>query len=500
MAGVNPRRHRSGWWVAALVGGCAALLAVIRACPYAGGWNDGSRLATVEALVDAHTLAIDHSIFVEVPLPPHPVPYPAGEPVLLHHGTLDKLFIGGHYYSDKSPVPAVLLAGFYQLWQWTTGWTARMHPDHFCRAMTLASSGLAYVLAVLGMFVLGGRLRLVVPLRLLLAASFGLATVALPYADHVNNHILLLGVTTWLTVGVHLLGEESRRGKVNLVRLGLLGALAGVGYTIDLGVGPVLLGCTLILVAACCRRFRAVAVFAGAALPWLALHHALNYAVGGTWVPANAVADSFRWPGSPFSPRNLTGGWAHAGAGTFLLYAASMLFGKRGFFGHNLPLFLLLPALGPLLRLRARRPEVWWALGCCGGAWLLYAATSNNSSGQCLSIRWFVPLLGPAYLLLGLALRLRSGLRIAFVLLSAWGGLLMLLMREGSWGKHMVPGFWVIQAAALASCACLARFRRGADRRPPARLTCSHPSYFLFRDGRCDRARSVPPAAFPGNR
>ena len=35
--------------------------------PYAGSWNDGSRLATVESLVDRHTWAIDDSIFVAVP-------------------------------------------------------------------------------------------------------------------------------------------------------------------------------------------------------------------------------------------------------------------------------------------------------------------------------------------------------------------------------------------------------------------------------------------------
>jgi hypothetical protein len=466
MAGASGRENRSAGLIGALIAAAAALLAGFTARPFAGGWNDGSRLAAVESLIDAHTLAIDHSVFVQVPGPPQPAPYPAAEPVLLRHGTLDKLFISGRYYSDKSPVPAVLLAGIYEVLEWATGWTARTHPDHFCRAMTLASSGLAYVLGVLGVYVLGGRLRLAPSLRILLAASFGLATVALPYTAHVNNHILLLGVTTWLTVSAHSLAEESRRGRVGPERLVILGFLAGLGYTIDLGVGPMLLACTLLFVVACCRRITPAAIVIAAALPWPALHHALNFAVGGTWGPANAVADYFRWPGSPFSARNLTGGWAHAGPESFLLYAASMLFGKRGFFGHNLPLFLLLPALAPLLRLRRRRPEVWWALGCCAGAWLLYAATSNNSSGQCLSIRWFVPLLAPAYLLLGLTLRLRPRFRIAFVLLSAWGGILVLLMREGPWTKHVVPGFWLLQAAALLSWVFLTRFRPAGS--PPS--------------------------------
>src|SRR5262245_39218547 len=84
----------------------ALLIAAGSALGYAGGWNDGSRLATVESLVDFHTLAIDDSIFVRPLLDQveDASPYPAHEP-LLENGTKDKLFIDGHFYSDKSPVP-----------------------------------------------------------------------------------------------------------------------------------------------------------------------------------------------------------------------------------------------------------------------------------------------------------------------------------------------------------------------------------------------------------
>ncbi len=40
-------------------------VALVSARPYAGGWNDGSRLALVESLVDFRTLSIDRSIFVD---------------------------------------------------------------------------------------------------------------------------------------------------------------------------------------------------------------------------------------------------------------------------------------------------------------------------------------------------------------------------------------------------------------------------------------------------
>ncbi len=60
-----------GWVVLA----AAVVVAAVSAHPYAGGWNDGSRLATVESLVDRHTWAIDDSIFVNPSaVPPAPRP------------------------------------------------------------------------------------------------------------------------------------------------------------------------------------------------------------------------------------------------------------------------------------------------------------------------------------------------------------------------------------------------------------------------------------------
>jgi len=90
---------------------------------------------------------------------------------------------------------------------------------------------------------------------------------------------------------------------------------------------------------------------------------------------------------------------------------------------------------------------------------LAYALTSNNYSGLCCSIRWFVPLLAPAYYVLALVLRDRPGYRRHFLILSVWGAVLGALMwRHGPWIKHMVPLFWPIQGAALLCC-MLARKR-----------------------------------------
>jgi hypothetical protein len=436
-------------WVGIGVVAAAAVLAAITARPHAGAWNDGSRLATVEALVDHHTLAIDTSIFVRVP-DGTPSPYPPDDTLLQRFGTLDKLYIGGHYYSDKSPLPALLLAGVYEVWQAATGLTARQRPDLFCLVMTLASSGLAYVVAVVCVYRLGGAVGLGGAARLGLTASFALCTVALPYAAHVNNHALLLGVTAALLLGFVRLAAAVATGRMPWGRLAALGALTGFGYTIDLGFGPVLVACAAALVAFRCRRWAAIGPFALAALPWLLLHHAVNYATGGTLVPANAVPAYFDWPGCPFSPANMTGGWKHETVGHFLLYAAELLGGKQGFLGHNLPLFLLLPGLWYLLRRTPDLPEVLFAVCLCGGVWLMYAVNSNNSSGKCLSIRWFVPLLAPTYYLLALLLKRSSQTLRDLFILSAGGALLSALgWWYGPWVQHMVPGFWPVQAVVL---------------------------------------------------
>jgi hypothetical protein len=208
-----------------------------------------------------------------------------------------------------------------------------------------------------------------------------------------------------------------------------------------------------------------VAAFGLAALPWLALHHAVNYATGGTFQPANAVPDYFLWPGCPFDPHNMTGVWNHT-VGHFLAYAADLLVGQRGFLNHNLPLLLALPAIVVLLARRTKElPEILFVGFWCGGTWLAYAVTSTNHSGLCCSIRWLVPLLAPAYFALAVFLRQHPAWRRDFVLLSAWGALFAGMMwLEGPWRpwmKQRLVYYWLLQAVALASWAgyCLRQRR-----------------------------------------
>src|SRR6202041_934041 len=106
--------------------------------------------------------------------PQRPNPYDPSDPGLDLFGTQDRMLIGGHFYSDKSPTPALLMAAGYQVWTWLTGATAAGQPESFSRAANLASAGSSYVICVVCLFVLCRRIGLAAGTRWLLVASFGL--------------------------------------------------------------------------------------------------------------------------------------------------------------------------------------------------------------------------------------------------------------------------------------------------------------------------------------
>ena len=405
------------------------VVAVGSAMPYAGGWNDGSRLATAECVGERGTFVIDESIFVKVPAD-NP-PYPEHAPWLRKDGTADKLFIDGHFYSDKPPVLGLLMGGVYRAWLFVGGPTAAERPDLFCWFLTVFTSGVAYVVAVWCVFRLGVVVGLSGRTLTLFTPAFGVCTIAPTYAQHVNGHVVQLAVAAALCLA--LAGGR---------RFALAGFLAGFGYTLDLGIGPGLLACTL----AYCWHVGGLRMFLLALLcaaPWVGLHHALNYAIGGTVGPANAVPQYLMWPGSPFTEANMTGGLKHDAAG-FLLYGADMLFGKKGFLLHNLPLWLVPGSAVLLAWHRPRlRPVVAFALSWPLLGWAAYAATSSNLSGMCCSVRWFVPFLAPGFWLIALALREFPRYRPDFAWLCGVGAVLSVLAWwRGTWAQQMPPGLW----------------------------------------------------------
>jgi hypothetical protein len=462
-------RDRLAPW--ALLVACA-LVAVLNARPYAGSWNDGSRLAAVESLADRGTFAIEDSVFVTVPAElsaSATPPYDPGQPILAARGTLDRLKIGDHFYSDKPALISLAMAAPYRLARACGLPPAAERPDLFCRGLTLLFSGSAYLLAVACVLALGRELGLGGWWRLAWAAAFALATVAPAYTEYVNNHIMLLAVGAAACWQFAVLAREAGGPGVTWWRPWLLGALGGLGYNLDLAAGQVLAAVSVLAVAVTTRRVLPAAACGLASVPWAVAQLGLNYMLGGVWKPINTVMAYQDWPGCPFSEANATGFLRHTPGG-FVVYALEMLFGKPGFLNHNLPLLLLVPSAWWLVRSAGRdRLVVGFAAAWAGGTWLLYAAFSNNFSGASLTVRWFVPLLAPGFAALAVLLRDHAAARPCFAALAGWGAVLAVPMAAvGPFTARMAPFYWPVLGLALATWGVVAwrQFRRPAEPRP----------------------------------
>jgi hypothetical protein len=319
--------------------------------------------------------------------------------------------------------------------------------------MTLGSSGLAYVLAVAAVYRMAWRLELEVPHRLLLAGSFAFATLTLVYARQVNSHILILAATCWLMLGLIPARNSTPGLAVSWPHALGLGMLAGLSYAIETGTGPVLLLGTFCYLAWKGASPKSLAVFVLAAFPLLALHHGVCYAVGHSWRPLNTVPEYFQWEGSPFSDGGLTGTWMHKHLGICIRYGLALLIADHGFISHQPVLWLAGIAFVLLLYRRVpESPELCLAGFWCIGTWSLYTAASNNYAGLCCSIRWFLPLLAPAYYVLAVTLRHHPRFAADLGVVSVWGMFLAIsAWRNGPW-ETVSP--WLlagVQTGALAS-------------------------------------------------
>ena len=441
------------WPVRLLLFLIPAALVLVSIRPYAGGWNDSSRLAAIESLGEHGSFIIDDSIFVRVP--PELVerglsPVDPAQPLLVEHGTMDKLFINGHFYSDKPPLVSVLLGGVYRLWLTAGGPRFAERPDVTIRMMTLLTSGLAYMVAIWCWYrlaLLRGWSR---PVRLLLVAGFALGTIAVPYVEQVNAHEMYLGVMSAVMLQLEQIRRALAERRPCLGRLLLLGTLGGLGYNLDPGLAP---GIALALFGWVVWRVRhpvTVFWFVCSTLPWVASHHVLNHAIGGTWItPINANPEYFNFPNSPFNGTNITGFWRHTPL-KFALYLPDLLFGKQGFFTHNLPMMLAVFCLPRMIWRRQLTGEQVAGLVFAGLGYLSYAILSKNHGGACCSVRWFVPFLAVGFVIIGDFLAWKPEYLREQIILTLGGLVLGASMSwAGPWTMRLVPGFWPIMGVTM---------------------------------------------------
>jgi len=398
---------------------------------HVNSWKDISHLATVEALVHHTTWAIDDTA--------------------LGKHTGDRIFLNGHFYSDKPPILSLLASGVYAVlhqdfhlsldpWGcdpdtspcYCFALLCPQPPDWAYYLLTLTLVGLPSAL-MLALFYRSTALHsLPNPLALLLTGVLGLGTLVFPYSLVFANHV---PAAACLMAGFYALLRSSADGPPTRRWLLVSGFATALAFTLDLGTGPFLV---FFLSDALLRHRRQAWPFLLGGLLPLALMVGLDWWILGTPLPPQMHAAGFDYPGSPF-PTTVTGTRSGSNVPD---YAFRMIFGDHGLFAFSPVLLWAIFALGTLLRQRGHR--LWGeavAVGLASLAMVLYFVLfTDNFGGVAYGPRWFTAMMPCLFFFAARPSIYRSPPRrllfaalSALSLFSAWQGAL------DPWGQALPP-------------------------------------------------------------
>ena len=371
---------------------------------YTHSWQEESRLATVQTLVEQGTFIIDHTEF---------------------NRTGDKVFIDGHFYSDKTPVLSVAASGAYAVLHNVFGLTldpAICVPDEdraACRALTPTGTRFTAFYWLTLIFIGGSASLLVVLfwramlqagagglLATALAVALGLASPLAPYsivfAGHVPAALCLFAAFMLLitTSGLAALAGSTATLKLEPaeastpIKRRSNWMLFGAGFLVSLSAN---IDLTLAIFIAAFgvwilfTRWRGLLPYIlGAVIPF-AISAAINYWAAGTSVPLYFDPKAYDFVGTVLN--TTVGGTSGFYSLEFgLRYTYDMFVGQRGLVSFTPMLIFAFIGMGAAFRQRRQRGLISAVLG---GS-LVFAAylilRTDNFGGLAWGTRWFVPL------------------------------------------------------------------------------------------------------------
>jgi 4-amino-4-deoxy-L-arabinose transferase-like glycosyltransferase len=275
MANNGPIRLVRPWALAApllVLIVCLPLLRPLRHPDITGVSDDeAARLATVAALVQRHSLALDNvDLGSSVPVP--------------NTGLIRS---NGHTYSNQPPTLAVLLSGVY----WILchfKLTLRNSPVLTPYLLTLFGVTLPVAVATGLIYKMGRLFELRQPVRCGLAAAVVFGSGLLSYAVVLNPHAPAAALLLASTAGL-IYVANSKKPKRNLGWLAASGACAGLAAAIDPPaiVFPFLLMVVILAMQwPILRRVAGIGLFCLGVAPPLYGQLAMNYPITGDWKPA----------------------------------------------------------------------------------------------------------------------------------------------------------------------------------------------------------------------
>jgi hypothetical protein len=356
-------------------------------------WQEESRMATVQSLVEQGTFTIDHTEF---------------------NRTGDKVFVDGHFYSDKTPILTVAAAGAYAILHNVFG--LRLDPTicvpdqdpSACRAFGPAGLRLT-AFYWLTLMLIGGSSALLVALTWKalidrgagglaatgLAAALGVASPIAPYsivfAGHVPAALCLFAGFVLLTRG------PTRRGFFGS------GLLISLSANIDLTLA-LFIATFAIWVIVSRRSF--ILPFALGALTPFAISAAINYLAVGTLVPLYLDPNAYDFIGTVLNPTaGGTNGFYSLDFGVHYTY--DLLVGRRGLFAFTPVLVYGMVGLWIVVRdrLHPLRGLAGAAFAGCLAFTLYLILRTDKFGGVAWGTRWFVPLVPLLWYFLPVAYR-----------------------------------------------------------------------------------------------
>ncbi|MBT4002451.1 MAG: hypothetical protein HOF10_03935 [Chloroflexi bacterium] len=332
-------------------------------------------MATVQSMVEHKSLIIDDTSFIE---------------------TGDKVYINGHFYSDKPFFASFLGAIIYAPLYWLgIKLTADFNLAYYL--ITLFTVKLFYFFGLLAFYEILERIKINQNHRYWMVFSLAFASLFFPWATTFNNHLL---AASFLIIGLKYLLNSREGPTIKLIILsGMFFSMAGA---VDLPMIIFYLGFYIyILTIPELRKFSFFYIVPSffTILPTFIIF----YQVSESFLPLTANIDAFIYPETPWvgkkfeelTGRGINKGW-------FLInYSFHSLLGTNGFILYNPLLFLAIPNL--IKEIKQRKP--FWREGIVIGAGtlivtLFYLLSSTNYSGNSYSIRWFVPFLPMLFIFL----------------------------------------------------------------------------------------------------
>jgi len=343
------------------------LIGLMTINPQVQEFSDGARMATIQSIVEEHTLSIDQSVFAD------------------GH---DKVFIGGRYYAHQPVLTAVLGAVvYYPLYhlgiELDYGWNLAYY------LIMLFTVKIFWYLGLKAMFGILGYLEVPEKEALHLTLALGLGSLYFSWSSTFTNHVISASA---LIIGLYFLirakHESKTFGKYFLTGLfiSLAGAVDHALLLFYIGFGFYIL-----------VQRHPLKNFFGYLLPSLLTvfpTFLTYYTISGSFLPFSVVRDYFIYPDSPWQNNNLLTGMQFKSGWYLMKYSFHALIGKKGFLLHNPLSLMALPLLVEEIRKGNKLRKEAIVIGITSALIVTYyLLASQDYSGFAYSIRWFVPLL-----------------------------------------------------------------------------------------------------------